>query len=470
MKNRHHTQVLGLTTRKQGGRAGAAVVLKRSAMGFLLLGAGFSHALDFGPDGMFSLSGFAEATAGLQGNYCLNCQVADKDASKQIRASDAIIPGKSYGWVNTTNWQIQPYLGARYNLGQGYEVSALLSQRWRQGTVDGNYVETRYGGTVDVPDFWYEKNVALRHEDYGSVRIGSMTTRGWSVADYPYGGNLGVSDSWGASGAGYGMLTNAIRLGSRPLDVAEGDLFLELSYDQGNTNFKRLSPQFYELYAQFHRGDLVIDAIYQDASNGAAGAWGHAPFTGITPYPQDERYVSPTNGSRFGGTHQSIAMLMARYQLNAKVEVSGGIRQNNWSGANVAFNPADQWTSGFNVDYSNPFAASNPGYAASSVDMLLGGRYRTGPWTLFTGLVYLGAADTSNPSDRGQHNTALFNTLGAKYDYAPGLQLEVTAGMVHYGKKGLSPMSMPGNASFSNVDSRIAQSGEWVTVGMLYSF
>jgi hypothetical protein len=57
-----------------------------------------------------------------------------------------------------------------------------------------------------------------------------------------------------------------------------------------------------------------------------------------------------------------------------------------------------------------------------------------------------------------------------RYDYAPGLQLEATAGMVNYSRKGLSPMSMPGNASFSNVDSRITQNGEWVTVGMIYSF
>jgi hypothetical protein len=469
MKNRINQTESVQTDASQPGLATGVGLVKAGAICAMLLGSSFVHAVDFGPDGMFSLTGFAEATVGLQGNYCLNCQVADINASKQIRASDAIIPGKNYDTVTTTNWQIQPYLGAKYSLGNGYEISGLLSQRWRQGTVDGQFVETRYGGTVDVPDFWYEKNIALRHEDYGSVRIGSMTTRGWSVADFPYGGNLGVSDAWGASGAGYGMLTNAVRFGSRQLDVAEGDLFLELTYDQGNTNFKRLSPQFYELYAQFHKGDLVVDAVYQDAVNGGAGAWGHAPFTGVTPYSLDDSYTA-TNGTRFSGTHQSIAMLMARYQLNSQIEVSGGIRQNNWSGANIAFSDVTKWTAGFNVDYSNPLAASNPGYSASSVDLLLGGRYRTGPWTFFTAMVYLGAADTRNPTERGQSNTALFNTLGLKYDYAPGLQLEATAGMVNYSKKGLSPMSMPGNASFSNVDSRISQNGEWVTVGMIYSF
>ena len=42
-------------------------------------------------------------------------------------------------------------------------MSGLLSQRWRDGS-------------VDVEGFWYDKNLALSHEDYGSVRIGAMTT------------------------------------------------------------------------------------------------------------------------------------------------------------------------------------------------------------------------------------------------------------------------------------------------------
>jgi len=426
-------------------------------------------AVDFGPDGMFSLTGFAEVTATAQGNYCANCQVADPNTSKQVRVADAIIPGKQYGYATLTNWQVQPYLGAKYNLGGGFEVSGLLSQRYRYGTVEGNSIEPRYQGYVDIPDSWYEKNIAIKHDDYGSVRIGATTSRAWSVADYPYGSNLGLSDAWGASGSGYGMLGNAIRIGSRQFDVAEGDLFLELTYDQGNTNFTRLKPELYEAYAQFHKGDLVLDMVYQDATNGGAGAWGHAPFTGVTPFPADDSYKSAT-GVSFASNHQTLAMLMARYQYNSALELSGGIRRNYWSGAPLVFNPATQWTTAFNVDYSNPLAATQPGVSANSIDVLLGARYRTGPWTFFTGMVYLGAAETSNPSDRGQNNTALINTLGARYDVGRGLTLESTLGNVHYGRQGLSPMSMPGNASYTNVDSRVAQDGSWLTLGFIYVF
>lgn len=443
--------------------------IRTGLMAALFMASASSHAIDFGPDGMFSLTGFAEATVGLQNNYCLNCQVAASTVSKHIKAADAIIPGKPYETVNTGFWQVQPWLTGKYNLGKGFELSGMLSQRWRDGTVNGAHVETRYGGMVDVPEYWYEKNIALRHEDYGSVRIGSMTSRGWSVADYPYGSNVGASDSWGSSGAGYGMLGNAIRVGTRNFDVANGDLFLELTYDQGNTKFTRLKPEFFEIYAQYHKGDLVIDAVYQDATNGGAGAWGKAPFSGVTPYGADDSYVA-TNGNRFGSNKQSIAMALARYQYNTQIEISGGVRRNYWNGAAVVFNPATQWTTAFNVDYSNPFATSNPGYSAVSVDVLLGLRYRMDKWTFSTGMVYLGTAETNNPSDRGQNNSALINTFGAQYEYARGFELGATVGMVHYAKQGLSPMSMPGNSSFTNVDSRIASDGNWITVGAKYTF
>ncbi|MGI9135220.1 MAG: hypothetical protein ACR2I0_14960, partial [Rhodoferax sp.] len=290
------------------------------------------------------------------------------------------------------------------------------------------------------------------------------------VADFPYATNVGLSSAWASSGAGYGMLANAIRVGSRPLDFAEGDLFLEFTYDRGNTNFTRLKPAFYELYAQYHRGDLVVDAMYQDATNGGPGAWGHAPFSSVTPFSADDSYVNLANGVTLTGNKQSIAMVMGRYEYTSQLQLSGGIRRNAWSGANVVYNPATNWTTAFNVDYSNPFAASNPGYGATSVDALLGARYRWGKWVFSTGMVYLGKATTDNPSERGQSNSALLNTVGAQYELAPGWSLEATAGAVKYARRGLSPMSMPGNDAFSNVDSRITTSGRWLTAGMIYVF
>jgi hypothetical protein len=420
-----------------------------------------SQAVDFGPDGMFSLNGFAEFKTTMQGSYCKQCQVAPKEASKEIRSSDAIIPGKTYGDVTTTFWQVQPDLSFKYNLGNGYKAGGKLSQRWRAGTVNGNDDEVRYGGTVDIPDYWYNKNLSLSHEDYGSITIGSMVTRGWSVADFPYGGNLGLSDAWGTSGAGYGMLANAIRVGSRTLDVASGDLFLEATYDQGNSNFTRLKPELWELYAQYHRGDLVLDAILQDATNGGPNAWAHGPFSGVTPFSPDDKNPA------LQGNHQSIAMLMARYQATSQIELSGGVRRNEWKGANLVYNAATNWVTAFNVDFNKP---SYPGYSAVSYDGMLGLRYRIDKWILSTGMVYLGTAETSNPSERGQSNSALYNTFNANYEFGNGWLFESSFGMVHYNKLGLSPTSTGSNEGFSNVDSRITQDGRWLTIGLLYAF
>jgi hypothetical protein len=281
------------------------------------------------------------------------------------------------------------------------------------------------------------------------------------VADYPYGGNIGLSAPWGSSGAGYGMLTNALRVAFRTLDVADGDLFLEATYDQGNTNFTRLKPEFLEIYAQYHRGDLVLDGVLQDATNGGPVAWGHAPFTSVAPSSLDDK--NPALHSN----HQSIAMLMARYQATNQIELTAGIRRNEWKGASLVYNAATNSTTAFNVDFNN---INYPGYSAVSYDAMLGLRYRIEKWVLSTGMVYLGIADTSNPSERGQSNSAVINTFNANYEFGNGWLFESTFGMVHYNKLGLAPMSMPGNDAFTNVDSRITQDGRWLTVGILYAF
>jgi hypothetical protein len=85
-------------------------------------------------------------------------------------------------------------------------------------------------------------------------------------------------------------------------------------------------------------------------------------------------------------------------------------------------------------------------------------------------MVHLGAAATSNPSDRGQSNSATINTVGLNYNFRNGFEAYTSLGAVQYAKRGLSPLSMPGNAAFTNVDSRVATRGYWLTVGAVYVF
>ena len=410
------------------------------------------QAVDFGP---FSLNGFAKAEVTRVNNYCPDCQL-EKNENKQRYWADELVQGKSYGAGTTHVTLVQPFLGAKFDLGRGFKLSGLLSQRWRDGS-------------EDFKGFLYEANVAVSHEDYGSLRAGAMTTRAWSSADYPYGTNIGVADAWASSGAGYGLLTRAVRYTSRVIDIAEGDLVLEATYDIGKRGWRKNKPRFLEVWAQFHRGDLVVDAMWQTTRNGTPSAFGHGPFTGLTPFPADD--------SKLGSSGQSIAMVMARYQVDSKLEISGGLRGNRWSGAFATITTSgtgggfDQWNNMFNVDWSKDLGGGVfRGYPATSLDLMLGLRYRMGRWVASTGMVHLGAAATSNPSDRGQSNAATINTIGLNYDFQNGFQVYGLAGIVNYAKKGLSPISMPSNSAFTNVDSRLSSTGNWFGAGAVYVF
>lgn len=409
-----------------------------------------AQAIDLGP---FQLTGFAKAEVGRVNNQCMDCQLYPLEG-KERQWADTLIPGKAYGPATTHVTLFQPFLGFKHDLGGGLKFSALVSQRWRDGK-------------EDIPGFWYEKNAGISHEGYGSLRFGAMTTRGWSLADYPIGTNLNVADVWGSSGAGYGLLKNAVRYISPKWDVFDGDLVLEISRDSGDQNFKVHPGRFTEFYAQYVKGDWILDFIAQRTRNGQPQSWTHGPFIGLTPSAADDAKLQEAS--------QGITMLMGRYQYNNQLELTGGVRLNRWSGAPAivtsTLNGVDYWNSMFNVDWGATVnGVSNPGYAARSTDVLMGGRYRMEEWTASLGLVHLGTASTENPSERGQGNAAWIRAAGLSYALEPGLSVYSYVGMVAFKKLGLSPMSMPGNAAFTNVDSRVTRTGYWGGVGVVYVF
>lgn len=411
-------------------------------------------AVEVGP---FVINGFVKAEASRASNQCSDCQLILGESRHRPWAED-LAPGKTFGTQNGNVTLIQPYLGTRdFDLGQGFKVKGLISQRWRDGK-------------QDIEGIWYEKNATLLHEDYGSIQIGAFPTRSWSLADYPYGTQVGIADSWASSGAGYGLLQRAVRFGLPLIDVASGDLHLEATYDAGDANWKVNKPAFFELYAKYVKGPLVLDAVAQSGKNGQAVAWGHAPFVATTT---QDPFVSQGTPLLVDGNKQAIFMLMARYKLNAKTDLYGGIRYNSWRGAKAVetgyIAPNSLWNDMFNVDGVLP--NTHKGYSASSTDISMGAVYRFAPkWNVNTGMVYLGKASTKNPVERGQTNTMLLNTIGLGYEIQPGFSVYGFAGMVNFGKKGLAPLSMPGHAAFTGVDSRVAKSGNWMGAGLVYTF
>jgi hypothetical protein len=440
-----------------------------------LLWCGTSAAVEFGP---FTLSGVAKTSVQRGSNVCLNCQVYPNEGKERIFA-DELVQGAPYGAETTYFTLVNPYLEAKFDLGKGFKLSGMLSERWRNSDPGS---PGALGKDILGADF-FAKNVAISHEDYGSVRVGIMPTRAWSVADYPIATNIGNSAAWADNGAGYGVNTSAIRYTSRLLDVAQGDLVLEATYDRGDTDWKRNKPRFWELWAQFHRNDLMLDVMYQDARNGNPQAFGKGPFTSLTPDSADD--------DKLGGSGQSILMAMGRYQVTSNIEATAGIRRNRWSGAYaVCVKVVDgqcRFNNMFNVNWGGTDAngVDNPGYRVTSLDLMFGLRYRTGPWATYSSLTHLGKASTDNPSERGQSNSATIGVLGLSYDYSNYWQFHVEAGAITYGLSArssgcgdsprpagsctLSPTSM-GSNSFNGVDSRVTKSGNWVGAGVDFRF
>lgn len=428
----------------------AGLRLRCLALAAGLAAFGPAQAIDFGP---FSLTGFAKAEIQRGSNNCELCQKEPLE-NRQREWADALVYGKSFGTETTHSVLFQPYLGLKLPLAQGFRLEGLVSQRYRDGD-------------VDIPGATYERNLGISHEEYGSLRVGAMTSRAWAVADFPYASDFGISDAWPSSGAGYALLGHAVRYTSRLFDVLDGDLVLEATYDTGPSGWKRNDPHLLELWGKYTKGGLMVDAMYQVSRNGQPVAWGHAPFIGLTSNPGDDDLL--------GGSGQSIVMVMARYYVNPQIEVTGGLRHNRWSGAYAVpttFGRGGLWNNMFNVDWGGTDAdgVPNPGYPARSTDLMAGLRYIRGAWTAHTGMVYLGEASTDNPSERGQSNSALINTVGLDYNFGKGLRVYGLAGMVHYGRKGLAPLSMPSNNAFTNVDPRIAKRGNWFGLGAVYTF
>jgi hypothetical protein len=448
------------TSRPRGPQAHPAEPRKRlparrlAGVALCLAGLGATSAAQAFEWGPFSLTGFAKASVTRVSNGCEDCQ-REPEAGRHFIWADDLVFGRKFGGLTSDSIQFQPTLAVRFDLPQGFKASAAYSQRWRDGE-------------PDLPGVVYERSATLTHEYYGTVTIGNFLSRAWNRADFPYASDVGQT-AFSDSGAAYGILTTAARYTSRELYVADGNLVLELTYARGDTDFKQNRPELIELWALWGRGPLLVEAVVQSSRNGAPAAFAKAGFTGLTPFPERD-------DGRLGDSSQGVFLLLAKYQIGTAYEVSGGLRFNRWSGAyavQLTEGAQAQWNNPFNVHW-NGFDANgvaNPGYAARSTDLMLGLRKYVHPkFVAYTGLTYLGRASTDNPLERGQSNTALFASLGGQYDVGQGLSVSASLNAVSYRRKGLAPLSMPAHNAFSNVDSRIANRGYWVSLEANYRF
>ena len=122
------------------------------------------------------------------------------------------------------------------------------------------------------------------------------------MADYPFGTDIGLADPWASSGAGYGLLTRAVRYTSRAFDVAEGDLVVEGTYDIGESGWERNKPRFLGAVGPLRQGR---PGARPDLPGHAATARRARSATARSPACSTTRAFD----SQLGGSSQGIAMV-----------------------------------------------------------------------------------------------------------------------------------------------------------------
>ena len=98
-------------------------VLKRGLVAGCLALPGLTHALEFGPDGMFSVTGFAEVSLTRANNQCDKCQF-DPDTDRQRIWTDDVVPGRRF--------TAKPGGSRRFSPTSASNTTSAKDSRWRR--------------------------------------------------------------------------------------------------------------------------------------------------------------------------------------------------------------------------------------------------------------------------------------------------------------------------------------------------
>ncbi len=443
-----------------------------------------AHAADFGP---LSLTGFAKDEVGVANNVG---SVANNTSAPPVCYGDSreVLPSSakcfptSLGTVTTPTPMYQLTGDLKHEFDNGLRVDAVLTKRLRNGSND------------IVGQNWFEKYVGLSYPSVGSLKVGTQLARAWSRQDgfsYP----IGLSTAWSETGAGFGLFPQAVRLTSRTLNYSFGKLTLEATYATNNKYDQYTgpqgpdqasTPQMLELFAQFSNHNNLIEFTFETSHGAGQSSWGKAPFVGASNLP-----VLGPGGAGGSATNiyselprQSVAILEGDHWFTPQWMLTWGLRHSYWSGSAITCGFTSNVgngqsgclypSQGFN--YANGMYSGvsyQPGYSASTNDFLLGLSHYRGLWTYTAGMVYLGRARTSNPTEWGQSNWAVITNLGA-YRKLPEVYRNLSVyggfGYVRFGRLGPAPLSMPSNTQFSGINSWVSRSGETFTLGALVTF
>lgn len=416
--------------------------------------------------GLFELSGFLKD----EFSFCDNCSkgLINPSTFDPRGVLDPPVPmvnqGGPSGHTTANLGLVQLTAGAHYEFDNAILIEAKATGRERNNGPDifGHYL--------------IDGHLGIKHPRWGSFQIGTLTARVWSRPDsfaYP----LGLSSPWAESGAGYGVLPEAVRYSSRMFELPVGKISFEVTastvqkaypLNATATVIPPPRPYLYEFFTQYSDDQNLIELIYQQSTGGLQTSFAKGAFHGSIGNTE-----SAANTPGWRHPSENVLILQGTYYHNERISFTWGVRRSEWSGAPQQ---CDYAPSIMNCYFDQPgfnYASDNGMHHAIEYDHLLGGAYNWRLWKFTVGAVHFNKAFTSTPTEWGQSNSATWGNLGF-YRRLPELSSHVEAyggiGKILFGRQGPGPLSMPSNTAFGNVDPRISRSGNTFTIGANFIF
>jgi hypothetical protein len=351
------------------------------------------------------------------------------------------------------------------------------------------HVEGKATGRVrnDGPDIYdnylIDLYAGISYPTIGSLVVGKMSTRAWTRSDdfaYP----LGLSSPWAESGAGYGVVPEAVRIATRNFEIGRGKIRFEGTAGRANerkplnpssTVVAPPSPKLYEIFIQYSNEKNLVELIYQDSTGGRQSSFMKGAFYGAQGDTN-----GPDGSPGYKKPSESVLILQGKYWMNPTWSFTYGIKQDWWSGQQQQcdYGPVSPVASdcffyqpGFNYSIDNKM------HDATEYDVFLGAAYAWKLWSFTLGGVRMNKAYVHTPTEWGQSNTASFLNLGV-YRTVPeipmfkGVTVEVYAGLgrTMFGRQGPAPLGMPSNTAYGDVDPRVSESANHLTLGANLKF
>ena len=452
-----------------------------------------------GPDGhKFDLTGFtkhewthnassARVVPNDQSAYTFDARnVLSKPSESQVnrsgRDSQLSMQQLSLGWTKETAGAVG--------------LEARLTYRWRSADAltgfskpDVDYLKA--GPGLLSRDFT-EKFLGISRPDLGAVKYGTQLSRSWSRSD-AFSFPIGQSGTWADSGAGFGIFPSALRLTSPMFEDGSGKLTGEITLathekntfmvDQSRTTASGATfspnpttPRATELFLQYSNSKNLIELTVQSAKGAKQTSFGKSALVGWIGDPDTLSYLPYTTPRRAAAPSQSVVILQGNHWANPQNMYTWGLRRSQWSGSAASCNYNNALGScAFGLDPGFNYGSSADGYLgykATSFDAMLGWSRYQGPYTYTLSGVYFGHANSKNPVEWGQSNSALHINIGIARkmpEVDKGLTLTAGLGNSFFEKIGPAPVSMPNN-NFLGANPLYTRRATSLTAGLTWTF